>query len=58
MSVIRTHGIPWVRQFLGENPCVLKKKTSESVFFLKILEGRENECDAMCNLRKVIIIGL
>ena len=32
-----------------------KKKTLESVVFKKLLEGRENECDAMCELRKVIM---
>ena len=58
VSVIRTHRIPWIRQFLGGNPCVRKKKTSESVVFKRLLEGRENECDAMCELRKVIIEGL
>ena len=43
------------RQFFGENPCVLTK-TSESIFVKELLRGLKNECDAIYNLYKVIII--
>ena len=32
-----------------------KRKPRSPWFFKKLLEGRENECNAMCELRKVII---